>query len=91
MMLRSLTESVHLGKLPDSHGSVPCLDRQQLFAFAQGTSERGIPQCPSNKREPKTVSGVPMAAQRLTDPTSFCEDAGSIPGLALWVKNLVLP
>ena len=35
--------------------------------------------------------GVPFVAQRLTNTTRIQEDAGSIPGLAQWVKGLRLP
>ena len=35
--------------------------------------------------------GVPFVAQRLTNPTRICEDVSLIPGLAHWVKDLVLP
>ena len=39
----------------------------------------------------RTIPGVPVVAQQLTNPTRNREVAGSVPALAQWVKDPALP
>ena len=36
------------------------------------------------------ITGVPIVAQQVKNPTGIHEDVGSIPSLTQWVKDLVL-
>ena len=55
------------------------------FGFADGQREVGAMGKVTNN-----VCGVSVVAQRLKNPTSIREDAGSSPGLAQWVSNPAL-
>ena len=43
------------------------------------------------KQTNKTSPGVPFVVQRVKNPTSVHEDAGSIPGLTQWAQDPELP
>ena len=43
------------------------------------------------KMQKKASPGVPIVAQQVKNQTSICEDVGLIPGLTVWVKDLLLP
>ena len=50
---------------------------------------RGPTSC--NKNTKKKVEGAPLVAQGLMNPTRIQEDSSSIPSLAQWIKDPVLP
>ena len=39
----------------------------------------------------KSVKGVPIVSPQVTNATRILKDAGWIPGLTQWVKDVVLP
>ena len=70
-----------------SHASLVYYLTQRILALGNVKISKGN-HFSSNKKSENL--GVPIVAQQLKNPT-LSEDAGSIPGLAQWVKDPILP
>ena len=62
-----------------------------FFFFFSPKSTQGIfPEVQLLSALFKVLWGIPIVAQQVKNPVNICEDVGSIPGLAQWVKEPAL-
>ena len=59
--------------------------------YTKKSSKHQLGRRPTTAKIRKDISGVPIVAQWLKSPTRNDDVVGLIPGLAQWVKDLVLP
>ena len=71
------------------HSKLPGVSEKKLFEMLR--TQLKIVQKIIGSFDPKSEQEAPTLAQRIKNPTSIHEDAGLIPVLAQWVKDLVLP
>ena len=72
-----------VGDVQDEPGHLVLLDSKEVM-------RDDIPQVTRLRSQLKEAPRIPIVAQQVKNPTSIHGDVGSIPGLAQWVKDLVL-